>query len=84
MEEAEKVMHHERKLPFYRRSLDQCMYSCPAKKMTTFTLNCVNSEKLVRRCTHKGKHAVQAIGIDPNDTKVFVTAQLKELSLIHI
>ena len=75
---AEEAEHAQRKLPFIRRDLDQCMYTAPAKKSTTITLNCVNSAKLERKCIHKGKHSALVEGKDPEDNSRFNTAKLKE------
>ena len=77
---VEAISHSARKLTFKRRNLWQCMYSGPTPKPTTITLNCVNSEKLCRKCIHGRNHeGVQSSGfVDASGPGRFATAKLKE------
>ena len=76
--DMETARHPGRKLPFVRRDLDQCMFSAVKQKPSTFSLNCVNSAKLCRLCTHT-THAGESLGgKDPQDPKVFKTSKYKE------
>ena len=73
----ERTLHPQRKLQFVRRHLDQCMYSAPARKSTTISLNCVNSARLSRRCTHKQAHEAVVQGKDPGQAN-FHTKKLSQ------